>query len=61
MVWKMQKGSSDEKVDDLKSLKGIIVNWITPQGEVLIPRLDQNIKHDRGFHHDCTSFFYYAL
>ena len=53
---KIQRGSSGARSDDTKSLKGTIVNWITPKGKVLIPHLDQNVKHDRGFHHNHTSF-----
>jgi hypothetical protein len=53
---KIQKGSSGARSDDTKSLKGTILDWITPKGEVLIPRLDRNVKHDRGFHHDRTGF-----
>ena len=53
---KIQRGSSGARSDDTKSLKGTIVDWITPKGEALIPCLDWNVKHDRGFHHDRTGF-----
>ena len=40
----------------MKSLKGAILNWIMPQGEALTPSLSWDIKHDRGFQHECTGF-----
>lgn len=51
---KIQKGSSNARSDDTKSLKGPILDWITPPGQALIPPLARNIKIDRGFHHDRT-------
>ena len=53
---KIQRGSSGMRSDDTKSLKGTIVDWITLKGEVLIPHLDWNVKHDGGFYHNHTSF-----
>jgi hypothetical protein len=35
-------------------LKGTILDWITPRGQVLNPPLSRNVKIDRGFHHDRT-------
>lgn len=55
-VAQIQKGSSGARSDDTKSLKGVVLDWITPKGEVLSPPLDRNVKHTRGFHHDRTGF-----
>ena len=56
MIFKIEKGSSGVRSNDTKNLKGAILDWITPKGDTLIPPLSQNIKHDKGFHHECTSF-----
>jgi len=40
--------------DDTKSLKGAIIDWITPRGQSLDPPLARNVKTDRGFHHERT-------
>ena len=56
MIFKIQKGSSGARSDDTKSLKGAVLDWITPKGDALIPPLSLNIKHDRGFHHERTGF-----
>ena len=53
---KIQKGSSGPRSDDTKSLKGAILDCIAPQNEALTPALSWNIKHDRGFQHEHTSF-----
>jgi len=50
----IQKGSSNARSDDTKSLKGAILDWITPRGQPLNPSLARNVKIDRGFHHDRT-------
>ena len=51
---KIQKGASHARADDTKSLKGAIIDWITPKGGSLVPPLARNVKFDRGFHHDRT-------
>jgi hypothetical protein len=51
---KIQKGASGARSDDTKSLKGAILDWITPRGQQLNPPLARNIKTDRGFHHERT-------
>ena len=51
---KIQKGVSTARSDDTKSLKGPILDWITPQGQSLNPPLARNVKMDRGFHHERT-------
>jgi hypothetical protein len=50
----IQKGVSGARSDDTKSLKGVILDWITPRGQQLNPPLARNIKTDRGFHHERT-------
>jgi len=50
----IQKGSSNARSDDTKSLKGAILDWITPRGGSLNPPLARNVKIDRGFHHERT-------
>lgn len=50
----IQKGASGARSDDTKSLKGAILDWITPRGQQLNPPLARNIKTDRGFHHERT-------
>jgi hypothetical protein len=51
---KLQKGVSSARSDDTKSLKGAILDWITPRGQPLNPPLARNIKTDRGFCHERT-------
>ena len=51
---KRQKGASSARLDDTKSLKGVVLNWITPRGQNLNPPLARNVKINRGFHHECT-------
>jgi len=50
----IQKGASGARSDDTKSLKGAVLDWITPQGQPLNPSLARNVKTDRGFHHKRT-------
>ncbi|EDR01144.1 uncharacterized protein LACBIDRAFT_312466 [Laccaria bicolor S238N-H82] len=50
----LRRGASGARGDDTKSLKGAILEWITPKGESLNPPLARNMKLDRGFHHECT-------
>jgi hypothetical protein len=45
---------SGARADDTKSLKGAVIEWITPKGQSLNPPLFQNIKVDCGFHHERT-------
>jgi hypothetical protein len=51
---KLQKGVSAARSDDNKSLKDIVVDWITPCNVPLLPPLSRNIKTNRGFHHPVT-------
>jgi len=50
----IQKGASSARSDDTKSLKGAVLDWITPRGQPLNPPLARNVKIDRGFHHERT-------
>lgn len=50
----IQKGASGARSDDTKSLKGAVLEWITPRGQPLNPPLTRNVKSDRGFHHERT-------
>jgi hypothetical protein len=45
---------SGARADDTKSLKGTVLEWITPKGQTLNPPLARNVKVDRGFHHERT-------
>ncbi|KAG1743916.1 hypothetical protein EDB19DRAFT_1894673 [Suillus lakei] len=48
------KGPSGARGDDTKSLKGSVLDWITPKGQTLVPPLACNMKIDHGFHHEWT-------
>ncbi|KAH6907114.1 hypothetical protein BKA70DRAFT_1105177, partial [Coprinopsis sp. MPI-PUGE-AT-0042] len=48
------KGASSARSDDTKSLKSVIIDWITPPNGALVPPLQRNIKTDRGFYHPRT-------
>lgn len=50
----VQKGVSSARSDDTKSLKGAVLDWITPRGIPLNPPLSRNVKTNRGFHHSAT-------
>ncbi|KAG0694655.1 hypothetical protein DFH29DRAFT_985192 [Suillus ampliporus] len=50
----LTKGASGAWGDDTKSLKGSVLDWITPKGQNLIPPLARNVKIDCGFHHERT-------
>ena len=52
--FKLRKSASGARGDDTKSLKGAILNWITPKGWALIPPLSWNVKIDQGFNHEVT-------
>ncbi|KAG1737963.1 hypothetical protein EDB19DRAFT_1580090, partial [Suillus lakei] len=42
----LTKGASGARGDDTKSLKGSVLDWITPRGQNLIPPLAHNMKVD---------------
>jgi hypothetical protein len=50
----IQKGIASARSDDTKSLKGVVLDWITPRDTPLHPPLSRNIKMTRGFHHPVT-------
>lgn len=50
----IQKGISTARSDDTKSLKGVVLDWITPRDTALQPPLSRSIKTNRGFHHPVT-------
>ncbi|RXW11159.1 hypothetical protein EST38_g14696 [Candolleomyces aberdarensis] len=47
----LEHGVTRARTDDVKSMKGAIIEWITPRGGALIPGLCKNKKSDRGFFH----------
>ena len=51
---KLSKGTSGARGDNTKSLKGAVLDWITPRGQTLVPPLARNVKVDRGFNHEQT-------
>jgi len=51
---KIQKGISSARSDDTKSLKGVVLDWITSRDKPLVLHLSQNVKMNRGFHHPVT-------
>jgi hypothetical protein len=53
-ISQIQKGASSARADDTKTLKGAVLDWITPRGQALNPPLARNVKTDRGFHHERT-------
>jgi hypothetical protein len=53
----LQKGAAGARSDDTKSLKGSVIDWITPDGQTLHPPLSRTLKMDRGFQHEVTGRF----
>jgi hypothetical protein len=56
IMWseQIQRGSSNARADDTKSLKSAVLDWITARGQPLNPPLLRNVKIDRGYHHERT-------
>ena len=50
----IQKGISSARSDDMKSLKGVVIDWISPRDGSLQPPLSRNMKTNRGFNHPAT-------
>ncbi|KAF8239325.1 hypothetical protein L208DRAFT_1238246 [Tricholoma matsutake] len=50
----IQRGISSARSDDTKSLKGIVLEWMSPPGIPLNPPLSRNVKTNRGYHHPVT-------
>ncbi|KAF8221849.1 hypothetical protein L208DRAFT_1325779, partial [Tricholoma matsutake] len=51
----IQKGISSARLDDTKSLKGVVLEWISPPSIPVHPPLCWNVKTNRGYHHPTTS------
>ncbi|KAF8227559.1 hypothetical protein L208DRAFT_1296371 [Tricholoma matsutake] len=52
---KIQKGISSIRLDNTKSLKGVVLEWISPPSIPVHPPLSRNVKTNRGYHHPTTS------
>ncbi|KAF8840532.1 hypothetical protein BDN67DRAFT_980964 [Paxillus ammoniavirescens] len=50
----IQKGVNGVRADDTKSMKGPIIDWITPKGQSLSPHIPRNVKSGHGFNHNRT-------
>jgi hypothetical protein len=50
----VQKGVSNARSDDTKSMKGAVLDWITPRDVPLNPPLSHNVKTNCGFHNNTT-------
>ncbi|KAG2092132.1 uncharacterized protein F5147DRAFT_657752 [Suillus discolor] len=48
------KGATAARGEDTKSLKPVVIDWITPAGEAVLPSLPRNSKISRGFNHPIT-------
>ncbi|KAG1849815.1 hypothetical protein C8R48DRAFT_613879 [Suillus tomentosus] len=48
------KGASAARGEDTKSLKPVVIDWIVPAGEVVMPPLPRNSKISCGFNHPLT-------
>ncbi|KAG1826502.1 hypothetical protein EV424DRAFT_1537408 [Suillus variegatus] len=48
------KGAATARGEDTKSLKPVIIDWIAPAGEAVVPPMLQNAKTSRGFNHPLT-------
>ena len=51
---KIQKGISSARSDNTKSLKGVVLEWMSPPGTPLNLPLSRNVKTNRGYHHPLT-------
>ncbi|KAF8227769.1 hypothetical protein L208DRAFT_1294966, partial [Tricholoma matsutake] len=45
---------SSARSDDTKSLKGVVLEWISPPSIPVHPPLSWNVKTNRGYHHPTT-------
>ncbi|KAG1732426.1 uncharacterized protein EDB91DRAFT_1238763 [Suillus paluster] len=48
------KGATGARGDNTKTLKSVVLDWISPKGEAIQPPLHRNSKIDRGFNHKLT-------
>lgn len=51
---KIQNGINGAQSDDLKGLKGAVVDWLAPPDQYLNPMIMCNDKRARGFNHEAT-------
>jgi hypothetical protein len=42
------------RADDTKGMKSVIIDWIMPSGQALLPPLNCRTKFECGFHHKVT-------
>ena len=50
----LQKGVNGTRANDTKGMKGAIINWIMPKGQILNPHIPHNVKCGTGFNHKRT-------
>ncbi|KAG1836688.1 hypothetical protein DFJ58DRAFT_669456 [Suillus subalutaceus] len=50
----IDRGAAGARGDVTKTLKSVVLDWISPNGEATQPPLHQNSKIDRGFNHQLT-------
>ncbi|KAG0704986.1 hypothetical protein DFH29DRAFT_800998 [Suillus ampliporus] len=50
----ISKGASAARGKDTKSLKPVVIDWIVPAGEVILPPFPRNSKISHGFNHPLT-------
>ncbi|KIK77095.1 hypothetical protein PAXRUDRAFT_167821 [Paxillus rubicundulus Ve08.2h10] len=50
----IQKGVNGTRADDTKSMKGPIIDWITPKGQSLSPHIPCNVKLGHSPNHNHT-------
>ncbi|KAF8226633.1 hypothetical protein L208DRAFT_1300992, partial [Tricholoma matsutake] len=50
----IQKGISSARSDNTKSLKGVVLEWISPPSIPVRPPLSWNVKTNRGYYHPTT-------
>ncbi|KAG1876239.1 hypothetical protein F4604DRAFT_1880564 [Suillus subluteus] len=55
----LTKGASGARGDNTKSLKGNMLDWITPKRQSLVPPLTCNVKIDHSFHYEWTGTLLY--
>ena len=56
---KIQKGIASARSNNTKSLKGVVLDWITPRNKALDPPLSRNVKTNRGYNHLVTGALLY--
>ncbi|KIM67510.1 hypothetical protein SCLCIDRAFT_107661 [Scleroderma citrinum Foug A] len=50
----IQKGINGVHANDTKGMKSAVVDWITPNDQLLNPHIPRNAKAGRGFNHERT-------